>query len=145
MICPLCGTEFDETDHDCLAACPIASVQGCNLVCCPHCGYQMVDENRSALARGLRKLISRKPRGGDAALGGPGDGDAAHGEPGDGDAAHGEPGGGDAAHGEPGDGDAAHGEPGGGDAAHGEPGGEPGAPGAPPRRAGGAPPQEPRP
>jgi hypothetical protein len=62
MICPLCGTEFDETDHDCLAGCPIASVQGCNLVCCPHCGYQMVDEKRSALARGLRKLMGGRRR-----------------------------------------------------------------------------------
>ncbi len=70
MICPLCGTEFDEKDHGCEATCPIASVQGCHLVCCPHCGYQMVDESRSALARGLRRLLgggSPKPARGDRA------------------------------------------------------------------------------
>lgn len=61
MVCPLCGAEFDETDQACHASCPIASVQGCHLVCCPHCGYQTVDESRSALARGLRKLIGGRP------------------------------------------------------------------------------------
>ncbi len=63
MICPLCGTEFDESDRACAGSCPIAGVQGCNLVCCPHCGYQMVDENRSALARGLRKLLGGRTEG----------------------------------------------------------------------------------
>lgn len=54
MICPLCGFEFDETDHACQAVCPLAAVQGCQLVCCPNCGYQMVDERKSGLARLLR-------------------------------------------------------------------------------------------
>jgi len=61
MICPLCGSEFDEHDRSCVAKCPLASVQGCSLICCPHCGYQMVDESKSGIARLLRKLIPERP------------------------------------------------------------------------------------
>ena len=57
MHCPLCGCEFDETDHSCLTHCPMASIQGCNLVCCPNCGYQMVDETKSGAAKLLRRLL----------------------------------------------------------------------------------------
>jgi hypothetical protein len=56
MLCPLCGCEFDQTDHSCLSNCPMAAVQGCNLICCPNCGYQMVDESKSGIARLLRRL-----------------------------------------------------------------------------------------
>ena len=55
MNCPLCGYEFDETALTCQAKCPMAAVQGCSLVCCPNCGYQMVDERKSALAQFLRR------------------------------------------------------------------------------------------
>jgi predicted Zn-ribbon and HTH transcriptional regulator len=57
MNCPLCGYEFDETALTCAAACPMAQVQGCNLVCCPNCGYQMVDERKSGLAQFLRRAL----------------------------------------------------------------------------------------
>ncbi len=56
MTCPLCGCEFDETDHACTTDCPLAAVQGCNLICCPNCGYQMVDESKSGAAKLLRRL-----------------------------------------------------------------------------------------
>ena len=56
MLCPLCGCEFDETDHSCVTSCPMASIQGCNLICCPNCGYQMVDESKSGIAKLLRRL-----------------------------------------------------------------------------------------
>lgn len=69
MICPLCGYEFDATRLGCYAACPLAVVQGCHLVCCPNCGYQMVDEEKSELARLLRRtwkiLKGSKPLGGE--------------------------------------------------------------------------------
>lgn len=55
MICPLCGYEFDATRLGCYAACPLAVLQGCQLVCCPNCGYQMVDEKKSGLVRLLRR------------------------------------------------------------------------------------------
>ena len=65
MNCPLCGFEFDETALTCASACPMAAVQGCNLVCCPNCGYQMVDERKSGLAQLLRralKVVGREQR-----------------------------------------------------------------------------------
>jgi len=37
----------------------MAAVQGCNLLCCPNCGYQMVDERKSGLAQWLRKALKR--------------------------------------------------------------------------------------
>lgn len=57
ITCPLCGFAYDETALTCLAACPIAAVHGCNLLCCPNCGYQMVDERKSGLARLLRRTL----------------------------------------------------------------------------------------
>ena len=54
MLCPLCGCEFDETDHSCAGKCPMAAIQGCSLICCPNCAYQMVDENKSAAVQGGR-------------------------------------------------------------------------------------------
>ena len=63
MHCPLCGHEFDETDRSCATSCPIASLQGCHLVCCPECGYQMVDEHKSGIARLLRRLLPEKEDG----------------------------------------------------------------------------------
>jgi hypothetical protein len=35
----------------------MAAIQGCHLVCCPNCGYQMVDESKSGIARLLRRLL----------------------------------------------------------------------------------------
>jgi hypothetical protein len=35
----------------------MAAVQGCNLLCCPNCGYQMVDERKSGLAQLLRRAL----------------------------------------------------------------------------------------
>ena len=64
MRCPLCGATFDETDHSCAGSCPMAAVQGCHLVCCPHCGYQMVDENRSGLVKLLRRFVKPPARPG---------------------------------------------------------------------------------
>ncbi|MBL8057533.1 MAG: hypothetical protein JNK29_12575 [Anaerolineales bacterium] len=57
MRCPLCQHEFDETHPACQGRCPMAAVQGCRLICCPNCGYQMVDEKRSGVARLLRLVF----------------------------------------------------------------------------------------
>jgi hypothetical protein len=59
IVCPLCGFEFDETRLSCQSACPIAALQGCSLLCCPNCSYQMVDERQSKLARLLRRAVLR--------------------------------------------------------------------------------------
>lgn len=54
MICRLCGYEFDTTAMACHAGCPMDS--RCNLICCPNCGYQVVDESKSRIANLLRRL-----------------------------------------------------------------------------------------
>jgi len=55
MHCPLCGCEFDETDHSCTTECPWPrSRDATDLL--PNCGYQMVDEKKSGIARLLRRL-----------------------------------------------------------------------------------------
>ncbi|MCC7352385.1 MAG: hypothetical protein IT330_01415 [Anaerolineae bacterium] len=62
--CPLCGTEFNADEHARCSACPLGS--NCYLICCPNCGYQMVDERKSVLARLARRLrpaATRPPRG----------------------------------------------------------------------------------
>jgi Fe2+ transport system protein FeoA len=48
MKCPLCGYEFDPTRLVCHGSCPMAD--RCAIICCPHCGYQVVDESKSRLA-----------------------------------------------------------------------------------------------
>lgn len=52
MKCPLCGYQYDKDRLACHAACPLAG--GCAIICCPNCGYQMVDESKSGLAKLLR-------------------------------------------------------------------------------------------
>lgn len=47
--CGLCGYEYDPDQHIACQSCPLHS--GCNLVCCPACGYQTVDPQRSLLVR----------------------------------------------------------------------------------------------
>lgn len=67
MRCRLCGFEFEATTMACHAECPMGS--HCNLICCPNCGYQVVDESKSFLARLLHHFWpqaadpqSRRPR-----------------------------------------------------------------------------------
>lgn len=48
MRCQLCGYEFNTSGLACHAKCPMGS--HCNLICCPNCGYQVVDESKSWLA-----------------------------------------------------------------------------------------------
>jgi hypothetical protein len=52
----MCGFEFEEGKRAC-ASCPMSA--GCRLVCCPHCGYQMIDEDSSTLVRLARSLRER--------------------------------------------------------------------------------------
>jgi hypothetical protein len=61
VTCGLCGYTFDAQDQGCHAGCPLAAWQGCALVCCPQCGYQMVDERQSNGARLLKRLWPARP------------------------------------------------------------------------------------
>ncbi len=55
--CPLCGNRFDREAEHCHVSCPMAD--GCRIICCPNCGYQMVDEARSTTLAVLRGLWRR--------------------------------------------------------------------------------------
>jgi len=64
MKCALCGLEFTRDDVRCAPACPLAG--GWPVVCCPRCGYHMLDESRSVLVRLARKAgtaVRRASRG----------------------------------------------------------------------------------
>jgi Fe2+ transport system protein FeoA len=54
MRCQLCGYKFDATTMACHNECPMG--QHCTLICCPNCGYQVVDESKSVLAKVLQRL-----------------------------------------------------------------------------------------
>jgi Fe2+ transport system protein FeoA len=58
MICPLCGYEFDEKAMSCHSSC--AFNESCGIVCCPNCGYQVVDEQKTRLATALRGMLARR-------------------------------------------------------------------------------------
>ncbi|MEW5987672.1 MAG: hypothetical protein AB1791_13650 [Chloroflexota bacterium] len=56
----MCGYEFDQTALSCHVECPLA--EGCAIICCPNCGYQVVDESKSsavALAQKMQKVFKR--------------------------------------------------------------------------------------
>lgn len=65
--CPLCSFEFLPVGDACHTGCPLAG--HCHMICCPNCGYQMVDATRSRLAGWVRKLwpqaakVERQPQG----------------------------------------------------------------------------------
>ena len=58
MLCPLCSHEFVPSGLACHTGCPLGS--RCNLICCPQCGYQIVDASRSRVAGWLRRLMPAK-------------------------------------------------------------------------------------
>lgn len=59
MRCRLCGHEFEPSGLACHTSCPLGS--HCSLICCPNCGYQVVDESKSWLARLLDRWWPADP------------------------------------------------------------------------------------
>jgi ferrous iron transport protein A len=55
VTCPLCSHTFTPSGLACHSHCPLGS--RCNLICCPQCGYQLIDETRSRTASWLRRLL----------------------------------------------------------------------------------------
>ncbi|OQY48907.1 MAG: hypothetical protein B6242_01150 [Anaerolineaceae bacterium 4572_78] len=55
MNCPLCGYEFKVETMACHDGCPMGS--RCNLICCPNCGYQVVDESKSWFSNFLHDMF----------------------------------------------------------------------------------------
>jgi hypothetical protein len=54
----MCGQRYDPDQQVACQSCPMHS--GCNLVCCPNCGYQTVDSRRSKLVRLARFFSERR-------------------------------------------------------------------------------------
>lgn len=52
----MCGQRYDPDQNLACQTCPIQ--QGCNLVCCPSCGYQTVNPHRSKLVQLARLILS---------------------------------------------------------------------------------------
>lgn len=62
VACPLCGLEYEPGGSTCREhGCPVA-FGGCATRHCPRCGYTMPDEEKSAAARFVRRLLTRRPR-----------------------------------------------------------------------------------
>ena len=57
MKCGLCGYEFDASLMACHARCPMSA--HCAIICCPHCGYQVVDESKARVAGWVQRLWHR--------------------------------------------------------------------------------------
>ena len=57
MRCRLCGHAFDASVLACHTGCPLGA--GCSLICCPNCGYQVVDESKSGLAKAIARWFGR--------------------------------------------------------------------------------------
>lgn len=56
--CAMCGQLYDPDQHLACQTCPLHS--GCNLVCCPSCGYQTVNPHRSKLVRLLHSFHTHR-------------------------------------------------------------------------------------
>lgn len=57
ITCPMCGNRFDPSGHNACPSCPLQ--KGCQLVCCPSCGYETVDPSQSSLARLALRLLGK--------------------------------------------------------------------------------------
>jgi len=61
ITCTMCGHRFDPAVHTACRSCPLQS--GCQLACCPACGFEIVNPDRSRLARlAKRWLLPGKER-----------------------------------------------------------------------------------
>lgn len=59
--CPFCGHRFNIVEESTCQSCPLK--KNCNLVCCPVCGYQVVDLSISTIASLIGAwFFHRRPR-----------------------------------------------------------------------------------
>ena len=55
--CALCGYEYDAAALVCHVGCPLA--KKCAVICCPSCGYQVVDETQSVVVKFVENVWAR--------------------------------------------------------------------------------------
>jgi Fe2+ transport system protein FeoA len=53
----MCGYQFDPEAHASCQSCPIQ--KGCHLVCCPNCGFEMVNIHQSVIAQFVTRLLPK--------------------------------------------------------------------------------------
>jgi rubredoxin len=58
ITCSMCGHTFNPQGHTTCSACPVK--KGCQLVCCPACGFETIDPQQSTLARLVMNFINRR-------------------------------------------------------------------------------------
>ena len=58
VTCSFCGHPFNPLNRAACPSCPLN--KGCQLVCCPACGYETIDVNESLLARLATNLFNRQ-------------------------------------------------------------------------------------
>lgn len=58
ITCAMCGHEFDPAGHQRCSSCPIQ--KGCQLVCCPECGYETINIHQSRLVQMIAKFFPQE-------------------------------------------------------------------------------------
>lgn len=58
ITCPMCGFRFDPRQQAACGACPLQ--KGCQLVCCPACGYQTIEARQTRLGRLAEAFFSAR-------------------------------------------------------------------------------------
>jgi Fe2+ transport system protein FeoA len=53
----MCGHTFDPSLHIACKSCPLN--KGCSLICCPQCGFEMVDIDQSKIVQLLRRFMPK--------------------------------------------------------------------------------------
>jgi len=57
----MCGHQYDPSENAQCPTCPLN--KNCQLICCPVCGYETVDVNRSGILRFITKLFDHQQAG----------------------------------------------------------------------------------
>ena len=55
--CPMCGHRFDASEHLACRACPLN--KDCSLLCCPACGFELINVEKSRLAQWVSRWLYR--------------------------------------------------------------------------------------
>jgi Fe2+ transport system protein FeoA len=57
ITCSMCGYTYISSQHKACQGCPIN--QGCSMVCCPKCGFEMIDPQKSAGYKIVTRIRNR--------------------------------------------------------------------------------------
>lgn len=66
LLCPLCGHRFEAAGAAGCEACPLSP--GCQITCCPACGYSWVEPEQTVIGRWMSGWLARRRQPGKARL-----------------------------------------------------------------------------